>query len=161
MPAAATPNTACVATVIQSRVAWNQGNTAVKPYMFTPYKHRPNAAPASMDGKVRRRLISAESARPYATESAKWTIVATSITVQSKLAGGGNTLRPMTMAAAKRASLKRIAGRASAKTDHKAICTTVATMPAIMPAYAAALQFTGTRIGRVPVFTAETRTAET
>ena len=44
----------------------------------------------------------------------------------------------MTMAAAKRASLKRIEGRASAKTDHKAMCTTVAIMPAIIPAYAAA-----------------------
>ena len=122
----------------------------MKPYIFIPYKHRPNTAPANIDGSVRRRRISAESARPYAMESAKWTSVATSITVGSKLAGGGNTLRPMTMAAAKRASLKRIVGRASVKTDHKAICTAVARMPATMPAHTAALKFTGERIGMVP-----------
>src|SRR2546427_11027659 len=81
-------------------------------------------------------------------ESAKWTPVATSITIQSKLAGGGNTLRPMTMAAAKRASLKRIVGRASVKTDHKAICTTVLRMPAAIPAHTAALKFAELCIGR-------------
>src|SRR5881628_2840187 len=81
-------------------------------------------------------------------ESAKWTSVATSITIQSKPAGGGNTPRPKAMAAAKRASLKRIAGRASVKTDHKAICTTVARMPAAMPAHTAALKFAELCIGR-------------
>src|SRR6266508_544626 len=81
-------------------------------------------------------------------ESAKWTSVATSNTGQLKLAGGGNTPRPKTIAAAKRASLKRIAGRASAKTDHNAICTTVARMPAITPAHTAALKFAELRIGR-------------
>src|SRR6266540_5309332 len=74
-------------------------------------------------------------------ESTKWTSVATSITVQSKLAGGGNTPRPKTIAAAKRASLKKIVGRASVKTDHKAICATVARMPAAMPVHTAVLKF--------------------
>ena len=43
----------------------------------------------------------------------------------SKLAGGGKTARPMTMAAVKRASRKRMVGSDLAKIYHKAICTTV------------------------------------
>ena len=55
----------------------------------------------------------------------------------------------MTMAAVKRASLKRIVGNASKKTNHKAICASVARTRAATPLYTAALQFTGQRIGRL------------
>src|SRR5580765_4709443 len=81
-------------------------------------------------------------------ESAKCTSVATSMILPSKVAGGGNTARPMTMAAVKRGSRKRIVGSTLAKIDHKAICTSVARMPAATPAYRAALQVTRYCIGR-------------
>jgi hypothetical protein len=46
------------------------------------------------------------------------------------------------MAAAKRASLKSIWGRASVKAAHKTSWTSVENMPAAMPAQRAARQFT-------------------
>jgi hypothetical protein len=51
-------------------------------------------------------------------------------------------VHPMTMAAVKRASLKKIDGSASVKAAHKAISTSVATTPAATPLHTAAPQFT-------------------
>src|ERR1700681_2329951 len=55
---------------------------------------------------------------------------------QSNVAGGGNTWRPITMAAAKRASRNSIAGSGSEAAHHKTIWATVATTPAAIPASA-------------------------
>ena len=120
--------------MIQSRVASNQGKKIVNPCILTIYKHNPNTAPTRSAEGVRSRAISRDRIRPYATESAKCTNVATSISSTSKVSGSDSATRPITMAAAKRASLKRIAGSASVKTSHRTICTSVERIPAAMPA---------------------------
>src|SRR5438132_8441077 len=132
--AAVAPKVTCATTVIQSRVASNQGKKIVNPCILTTYKHKPNTAPTSSEEGVRSRDVSRDRIRQYATESAKCTNVATSITCTSKVSGGDSAPRPITMAAAKRASLKSIAGSASVKTNHKTICTIVDRIPAAMPA---------------------------
>jgi hypothetical protein len=73
----------------------------------------------------------------------------------SNVAGGGNTWRPMTMAAARRASRNSIAGSGSEAAHHKAIWATVAITPAAIPASTALRQwmlgiscFNG--LGRIP-----------
>src|ERR1700687_4987657 len=60
---------------------------------------------------------------------------------QSNVAGGGNTWRPITMAAVRRASRNSIAGSGSEAAHHEAIWATVATTPAAIPASAALRQW--------------------
>ena len=80
--------------------------------------------------------------RLYAMESMKWINVATTITAQSKVDGGGKTSGPMSIAAVRRASLYRFHGKASSRNSHhRATCAPVATIPATMPAVIAAPQF--------------------
>src|ERR1700681_1025109 len=60
---------------------------------------------------------------------------------QSNVAGGGNTWRPITMAAVRRASRNSIAGSGSEAAHHNPIWATVATTPAAIPASAALRQW--------------------
>ena|SRR3977135_277504 len=60
---------------------------------------------------------------------------------QSSVAGGGNTWRPITIAAVRRASRNSIAGSGSEAAHHKAIWMSVATTPAAIPASTALRQW--------------------
>ena len=71
---------------------------------------------------MRKSDISLTKSGPQVIGSAKCTGVETGMPRQ-RLASRGNTARPMTIAAVKRASLKMIVGSTSVKTYNKAICT--------------------------------------
>jgi hypothetical protein len=60
---------------------------------------------------------------------------------QSNVGGGGNTWRPITTAAVRRASRNSIAGSGSEAAHHNAIWTSVAITPAAIPASAALRQW--------------------
>jgi hypothetical protein len=72
--------------------------------------------------------------------------VATIITFQLNEAGGGNTSGPMRIAAVRRASRYNISGKGSLNSHHNATCTTVATIPEMIPAPTAAPRLNDMRL---------------
>ena len=80
-------------------------------------------------------------------ESRTWIRPATSMTIRSDVAGGGNTDCPRRIAEVKRASRKNISGKSSVNVHHRITCDAVATVPATIPAASAARQFNDGGLG--------------
>src|SRR6188474_1345250 len=84
----------------------------------------------------------------------KWISVAATITTESNVAGGGSTLRPRKIAAARRASRNSISDKSFENTHHSAASKTNAMTPAAIPAMIAACQLVaGLRASRRRILT--------